>query len=315
MSSLAALFWALLWLAAGGAWLATLLGFAGRLWWVFDLFSHFRVQYLAGFGLLALIFAIGGIYTGAGLALAGGLVNLLVIAPLYRKPKTQIWTDPHVYKVASINVLRVNRSFAAARDLLAAQQADFVALLECDRDWFVALSCLGELYPHRHNVAREDDYGLALFSRHEPVEVEICKFGPAGVPTIVARFVMEGRNLTVIATHPPPPKSAREARQRDAQTREIARFAAQQDGEVLLCGDLNLTSWSPHFQDILVLSGLRDSREGFGVQPSWPTTNPLLMVPIDHILVSSGIGVHRRWVGPPIGSDHRPVFTEFSFQA
>ncbi len=313
--SAAVIFWALLWLAAGGAWLATLLGFAGRIWWVFDLFSHFRVQYLSGFSLIALIFLFGEVYSGAGIAFAGALFNMALIAPLYRKLGPAKSGNQKAYRAASINVLRTNRSFEATRELLAEQKADFVVLVECDREWLEALSCLGELYPHRFSALREDNYGLALFSRREPVQVETCNFGPARVPTLVARFELDGRGLTVIGTHPPPPKSAREAHQREAQSREIARFAAQQTGEVMLCGDLNLTSWSPHFRDILKISGLRDSRIGFGVQPSWPATNPLLMVPIDHILVSTGIGVNRRWVGPKIGSDHRPVFADFSFYA
>lgn len=313
--NVAVIFWALLWLAAGGAWLATLLGFAGRIWWVFDLFSHFRVQYLVGFSLMALIFLMGAVFSGAGVALTGALINLALVVPLYRKPDPAQTSDSKVYRAASINVLRTNRSFEAARELLAGQKADFAVLVECDRGWLGALSCLGELYPYRFSALREDNYGIALFSRREPAQVETCSFGPAGVPTLVVRFELDGRDLTVIGTHPPPPKSAREARQREAQTREIAHFAAQQAGQVLLCGDLNLTSWSPNFRDILRISGLRDSRVGFGVQPSWPTTNPLMMVPIDHILVSTGIGVNRRWVGPKIGSDHRPVFADFSFHA
>ena len=38
----------------------------------------------------------------------------------------------------------------------------------------------------------------------------------------------------------------------------------------MLMGDMNCTSWSPYFQDMLTVSGLRDSRRGFGVEGSWP---------------------------------------------
>jgi endonuclease/exonuclease/phosphatase (EEP) superfamily protein YafD len=60
------------------------------------------------------------------------------------------------------------------------------------------------------------------------------------------------------------------------------------------------------------MSRLRDSREGFGIQPTWLSNKPLFMVPIDHVLVSEGINIHKRFTGPDIGSDHRPVIVDFS---
>ena len=72
-------------------------------------------------------------------------------------------------------------------------------------------------------------------------------------------------------------------------------------------GDLNTTSWSPFFSDLIEESGLRDSRKGFGIQTTWPDGLFLLRIPIDHCLVSKDISVLDRRVGPSIGSDHFPV--------
>jgi endonuclease/exonuclease/phosphatase (EEP) superfamily protein YafD len=45
--------WGLLSACGVIALMATVLGFGGRLWWIFDLFSHFRVQWLAALSLTA----------------------------------------------------------------------------------------------------------------------------------------------------------------------------------------------------------------------------------------------------------------------
>ena len=98
---------------------------------------------------------------------------------------------------------------------------------------------------------------------------------------------------------------------RDRQILALARFAAKQEGEVILLGDMNTTSWSYTFQDLLHESGLHDSRRGFGLQPTWPENMPLMRVPIDHVLHSSGIQISYRCTGPFSGSDHRPVIVDF----
>ncbi|MEW6714582.1 MAG: endonuclease/exonuclease/phosphatase family protein, partial [Nitrospirota bacterium] len=80
----------------------------------------------------------------------------------------------------------------------------------------------------------------------------------------------------------------------------------------IVAGDLNSTPLTPMFRKLLKISGIRDSRTGFGWQPSWPTYFPVFWIPIDHILVSPEVHVHERATGSRIGSDHYPIFAELS---
>jgi endonuclease/exonuclease/phosphatase family metal-dependent hydrolase len=66
------------------------------------------------------------------------------------------------------------------------------------------------------------------------------------------------------------------------------------------------------FQAFLHDTGLRDTRRGRGVQPTWPAWLPLAQVPIDHALVSAGVRVHARFVGGRVGSDRLPIVRDFS---
>jgi endonuclease/exonuclease/phosphatase (EEP) superfamily protein YafD len=38
----------------------------------------------------------------------------------------------------------------------------------------------------------------------------------------------------------------------------------------------------------------------------------VLRIPIDHCLVSPSVAIVDRRVGPPVGSDHLPVFVDFA---
>jgi endonuclease/exonuclease/phosphatase (EEP) superfamily protein YafD len=100
---------------------------------------------------------------------------------------------------------------------------------------------------------------------------------------------------------------------RNDQLRAIAKFLQGVEGSRLVMGDLNTTSWSPHFRDLLAATGLVDSRRGRGMQPTWTAFRGLVRLPLDHVLVSPDITVTARRVGPPIGSDHLPVIVELEF--
>ena len=78
-------------------------------------------------------------------------------------------------------------------------------------------------------------------------------------------------------------------------------------------GDLNVTPWSPYFRDLVKRTGLIDTGRKRGFQSTWKRNNPVFSIPIDHILHSEDLICTNRWIGPALGSDHRPVMAEFAF--
>jgi len=304
--------WGLAFVAAAGVALATLMGFGGRLWWCLDWFSHFRVQYAVLLGAAALVFAAAGRCLAASLWGLFALLNVGIILPLYFGRKAG-GAGGKPCRALLCNVLQENRRYQAVLQLIEASQADIIVLLETGEAWMEALAPLRERYPFYINrLWGGENYDIALFSRLPFTEAGFRHFEANRVPSVVARFDWGGRCLTIIGTHPAPPKSRRQFLYRNEHLNQLARFAAAQPGEVMVMGDLNLTSWSPFFGNVLRCGRLQDSRQGFGVQPTWPTTMPWLMIPLDHVLASAGIRILRRTVGPPVGSDHRPVMVDFT---
>jgi endonuclease/exonuclease/phosphatase family metal-dependent hydrolase len=86
-----------------------------------------------------------------------------------------------------------------------------------------------------------------------------------------------------------------------------AQLASAADLPMVLLGDLNLTPDSPAFERLIDRAGMRDVMRGRGWHPTWLAGFWPLALRIDHILVSPGLCVEHAEVGPPIGSDHRPV--------
>ena len=87
--------------------------------------------------------------------------------------------------------------------------------------------------------------------------------------------------------------SSRRSHLRNVQLIATAHEMAKKSGPSLLLGDLNITPWSPYFRDLLKLGNLRNSQDGFGIQPSW-----FGLLPIDHLLHSEEIAILDRRIGP-----------------
>ena len=75
----------------------------------------------------------------------------------------------------------------------------------------------------------------------------------------------------------------------------------------IVMGDFNATPWSPSFQRLLHRGHLFNSLDGFGLQVSWPESNVLLRIPIDHALLGPALAATERGTGPAFGSQHRSL--------
>jgi vancomycin resistance protein VanJ len=99
---------------------------------------------------------------------------------------------------------------------------------------------------------------------------------------------------------------------RAEESRRLSDWVARADGPALVAGDFNLTVDSAIFRNCW--SGYKDAFSecglGFGhteFVKSWAS------VPIDHVLGGPGWRSRRCWVGPDVGSDHRPVIAEMDW--
>lgn len=293
---------------------ATITGFLARWGWPFELASHFRLQY-------AVILLVGAVLVGldnqpmmAAVAAAFALLNGAMLIPLYARRTST--TGGRTFRALLANVLHSNRSHERLLRLIHSTRPDFVVLEEVNQEWLATLKVLEPGYPSSKLVERPDGCGILLLSRLPFERIEVIDVGSDGLamPSIIAQVNLEGTRLTLVGTHPLAPANPRYTQARDKQLVGLGELLGQYDGPVMLLGDLNTTSWSPVFRDLVRSAKLRDSRIGFGIQPTWPVGVLPFQIPLDHCLVSSEVVVRKRWVGPNIGSDHYPVIVDFSLK-
>lgn len=291
--------------------LPTFLGFGARWWWVLELAVHFRVQYVCLMIPLVIVLLIQRQFKYALLPLFVMVINAAFIVPLYFSPSQPAAGSTRI-RAISANVYTANENYEQFIEFVKHENPDFFLVMEVNDRWMQRLHVFDEDYPFSISRPRPDNFGIAFFSRVPVTDSRIIQLADSQVPTLVVTLRIDDQPLRVIGTHPLPPVSTDYAGRRNRQIAALGDLVAETPEPLVVLGDFNMTSWSPHFQDLLGRTGLKDSRKGFGVQPTWPQQSPWMFIPIDHALVSAEISVHNRYVGEKIGSDHRPIVIDFS---
>ncbi|MDZ4288299.1 MAG: endonuclease/exonuclease/phosphatase family protein [Prosthecobacter sp.] len=292
-------------LALAGSWL----GLLGSWHWALDLFSHFRWQYLAAC-VAAVIWTVlrkrrwVTLISVVTLLLNGWLVGHLMIGTGEgRVPRDQC------LRVVSLNVLTSNLNKERVLAYLRGVDADVIFLMEVNAEWMRALELLKESHPQCLVEPREDNFGVAMFSRLPLETVKLVDLGEAGVPSIEARLKYRERDMVILGTHPLPPTGAVYAAERDSQLRSVAAHVAGLSMPALVIGDLNSTPWS-HGMRLIKADGKLDLGSASNVaMPTWKV-GTVLAIPIDHALCSAPLRITRKTVAPDVGSDHRPLEVE-----
>nr|WP_060987725.1 endonuclease/exonuclease/phosphatase family protein [uncultured Acidovorax sp.] len=163
---------------------------------------------------------------------------------------------------------------------------------------------VAQRYPHRVEVPQPDQFGLAILSRYPLSEVQ--KVEPADMQATLrlrATVTWAGGPVRLSAIHPMPPLNAAYAQLRDQALVEEARHLSQSGGLALMAGDFNTTPWA---KGLFAIDA--QLRRANGLAGSWPNAfGGLSILPLDHVLASSGWQLVDSCHGPDVGSDHRPV--------
>ncbi len=291
--------------------ICTVTGFLGRYFMVFELTSHFRVQYFLILLISAIVYGCRKKWKHLAAALFFLIVNGAVIIPWYlleKEPNTIVNHPP--VRILFANVHTSNNDYSSLLELIEKESPDIIALQEVDEKWANAVKGLCPRYPFHEFCPRSDNFGLAVLSKISLRDIQVKSFCKVTVPTIVAAVETPASPFTLIITHPVPPAIPSYYSLRNEQLAQIAEYVRTQKGPSVIVGDLNLTMWSWYHDKLLAETGMKNARRGFGINPTWPTLLPPLYIPLDHCLCTSSIQVLSFRTTARIGSDHLPCVVD-----
>jgi endonuclease/exonuclease/phosphatase (EEP) superfamily protein YafD len=304
-------------LAAAGLVLATAFALAARLWWPFELFSHFRLQYAVTALVLGLAALALRAYPTAAVLAAVALVHGWAIKDLWLGGGGMAGATPMAgvpLRVLSANVLASNPAPDQVLDFILAADADLVVLVDARGErWREVLAKIGVTYPYQAPEARgrDDHTAVILFSRLPILEHRRVRRPGGRESNVLAEIAVGDCTIAVAAVHfiSPSPIDAHDTRRRDRGLAYLAESIEGTDRPMIVAGDFNTSPWSPQFRDLLAATELHDAAVGHGYIGTWPRWFWPMRIPIDHILVK-GLAVATITRGPAIGSDHFPIVAD-----
>ena len=285
----------------------------GRLSWITELFTHFRMQYVVIGSAALLLFGIKRRWRAA-FALVPFLASAAwPLAPYLMQPAagTAAPAGGAELTVMSVNVEESNRRHAALRALVRTHSPDVLVLTEITRRWARELEPLFEAYPHRLlEPRRNGGEGIAVLSR---IPVKRARIVPLlSMPAADLLLDLGGRDVRLFGVHLRSPPGAHSVDERNRQIEALAPLVTGDPGPRIVTGDFNSTPFSPYLADWIRTTGLGDAARGRGYVYTWPTFLPILGIPIDHFFHSEDFQVLEFRRLPAFGSDHYPVFVRLA---
>lgn len=281
-------------------------------YWIVDILSQFPAQY----ALASLFLFFAGLWKKhiplAVLAASLSFFNISTVID-FDKPLHAAGQVKSGFKVYSANLHIDNKDLEKLKKEVNEIGPEMVLLLEVTPEHLVQLRPLINNYPHYiENIFKgERDIGFVFLSKFPILENHITRLSDVCNFVLETRLEINQQPVKFYGVHAQRP-DVHNLGERKEQFIRLAQQLREQTLPVIVAGDFNATPYSPMFREVVKISGLKDSREGFGWQPSWPTFFPLLWIPIDHVLVTPDVQVLMRRTGSYIGSDHYPVITKLS---
>lgn len=290
-------------------------------WWNYplELLCNFRVYYFLISLILAIACVICQIYglklrRLLFLSLAITIFNSVWIIPWYLPHPQQ--NSENSIRVLTFNINTQNDRWDEIANSIKNLQPDIATIIES------SIEAKQQLAPRLTNklsyVYRTSGGGLTIFSRFPLISPQSKTFKNGTI--LVTSLQIEQQTIKLIAAHPTVPIKPNLFHHRNTFLAEIATYIQQQPEPLIFLGDMNLTPWSPYYNRLINTTNLRNTRLGFGIEPSWledatyiryPNWFVTMMkIPIDHIFVRGNIKVIDCQTAKAANSDHRMLWSD-----
>ncbi len=218
--------------------------------------------------------------------------------------------EQEIITIMNVNVNKDNQQYQKLIDLIKSNNPTVITLNEVTAEWLATIKqAVGEHYSFTIEMPYEGYQGMAVLSQLPVSAQESLSFSERTPPLLHVSFA--DKQLTLFALHALPPVSKSLMRERDAFLDFLADEVQSTFGSVIVAGDFNATIHGASFRSFLGKTKLRDSRQGYGWQPSW-FRGTILAAAIDHILYRGDLSLSDFRVLEGIGSDHRPLLATFT---
>lgn len=291
--------------------IVSILGYFSKFNFLFDICSQFCLQYLI-FALIVLVFYIIKKQKTIKSLLVFFII-FLNLFPVLGSIKINDSTKKQGFTIEVINLLTKNKKYNAVRKEINDKSPDILVIQELDDKWSEELQAVKENYPFIYEISRQDNFGIALYSKIHITEIRKFFVGTLDVPAISAFCDYEGKVFEIICIHTTPPICQKYFKNTQKIIDDLANYVVENGHNVIITGDFNTAPYSYNYKNFVKTSKMKDLSNIF--HPTWSAfwLSPF-RITLDHIFVTKSFAVRDYAVGNNIGSDHLPIWAEISFK-
>lgn len=294
--------------------ICTFLGYFSKANFIFDICSHFRIQYFL-FAIFMLLFEILTKKKNKLVFIAIGTIiflNFFSIIPhirFYYDNKKDIQS----FTIGSFNVYTDNHEYQKVRDELKKSEPEILVIQEINDVWSNELTEIKDSYPYIYEVTEYDNFGIAIYSKIPIKKVRKIIAGKLAIPIISAECEYMGGNFEILAVHTTPPTSQAYYKNTQGMMENLAKYIKNQDKTFILAGDLNTSFYSYNYKNFIKQTKMKDTGNIF--TPTWCQNWIFPMrISLDHIFVSKNVKIYKFKTGKSSGSDHFPIYAKISLK-
>lgn len=192
-----------------------------------------------------------------------------------------VTTNPSV-TVSHINLANAESEYDSVIKYLLRLNADFISFQELTPDWNNALrKKLTKAFPYVHTMTRLDQYGMGFFSKIPITAVDTIYY--KDVPTLTCSILIDSLHTThVYSCQVVPPVNQAAFTVIDNHFSYLTNMIKNEQGSVIVLGDLHLPPWSSEIQKFKYESQLQDSRRDINPR-NLDGSMSLPRIPVEHI--------------------------------
>ena len=225
------------------------------------------------------------------------------------KDKSQIQNK---LRLISFNISYENpvENFKNIREMILSEKPDIVQFQEFSPQMQDKIKTLRSIFPYSTELNKpKGPYDSLILSKHPLTNTKV-----EDNHVVITNLILNKTEISIVGIHLLTGGTKKNFNDGLQQISYLKTIVNNTNKNLILLGDLNMTSTSKRFAKFLKETNLYTYTSYKNITSTWPAFIPnFLGIQIDHILFSNNFKMVDKKTSNSFGSDHRPLIVELSY--
>ena len=225
------------------------------------------------------------------------------------KDKSQ---NKNIIKLMIFNISYNNptENFENIKSLILSEKIDILQFQEVSPQMNKKIRSLKSIFPYSTGLDKPlDVFDSLILSKYPLLNTEIGQHR-----LVQTNFILNEKKISILGIHLFPGGTQVNLNYALQQTNYLKEAVNNINTNLILLGDLNMTSSSKRFTNFLKDTNLYTYSSFKNITSTWPAFLPnYLGIQIDHVLFTKNFRLISKKIANNFGSDHRPLIVELAY--